>query len=118
MIAKLISLYDLQKQEGIVNCKLGGGDFMLPKNWENEPLSIENTINRLYLISARKIVNCEYSKYIEILKDEFSRQTIYEDPKGLIVNLRGRVPMKIECINEGIKIGEKMNNSMKTKILK
>lgn len=31
MIAKLVSLYDFEKKQGIINCKLGGGDFMLPK---------------------------------------------------------------------------------------
>ncbi|MBR2301010.1 MAG: hypothetical protein IKA41_03560, partial [Bacteroidaceae bacterium] len=36
MIAKLVSLYDFEKGQGIASCKLGGGDFMLPKGWEKE----------------------------------------------------------------------------------
>lgn len=36
IIAKLVILYDFETQEGISSCKLGGGDFMLPKGWEKE----------------------------------------------------------------------------------
>lgn len=118
MIAKLISLYDFEKQEGISNCKLGGGDFMLPKGWENKNPTIKNTLNELYLIAARKKVNCSFEDYIELIKKEFSKTTINEDQKSLIINLRGRVPMKIEDIDVGIKLGKQLlNKAPKVKIL-
>ena len=76
MIAKLVSLYDFENQEGISSCKLGGGDFMLPKGWEKQKPTIENTLNNLYLIAAREKIKCSFDKYISIIKDEFSRATI------------------------------------------
>ena len=109
MIAKLVSLYDHEKQEGICSCKIGGGDFMLPKGWELENPTIENTLNNLYLIAARKKINCSYMEYLEILRNEFSRATITELQENLIINLRGRVSMDISDIEAGIKLGEKLN---------
>ena len=57
MIAKIVSLYDFEKGQGVASLKLGGGDFMLPKGWENKKPTIKNTINNLYFISAREMVN-------------------------------------------------------------
>lgn len=106
MIAKLISLYDLEKGIGISNCKLGGGDFMLEKGWENKTLSISNTLNNLYMIAARSSIECSLPVYLDILRDEFSRSTINENQKGLILNLRGRVPMNKNDIESGIELGK------------
>lgn len=108
-IAKLVSLYDHEKQEGICSCKIGGGDFMLPKGWENKFPTIENTLNNLYLIAARKKINCSYLEYLKILRSEFSRTTISEPQEDIIINLRGRVPMDINNIEAGIKLGEELN---------
>lgn len=108
MIAKLVSLYNFEKKEGICSCKLGGGDFMLPKGWEDETLTIENTLNNLYLIAAREKIKCEFEDYLLVLKNEFSRTTIKEKQENLIVNLRGRVPMQISDIEFGIELGKKM----------
>lgn len=106
MIAKLVSFYDFQKHEGIAACKLGGGDFMLPKGWELEKPSIENTLNDLYFIAAREKVNCSFEDYLQLIRSEFSRVTINENQKNLIINHRGRVPMKTEDIEEGIILGK------------
>lgn len=106
MIAKLVSLYDFDKREGISSCKLGGGDFMLPKGWETQKTTIEDTLKKIYLIAAREKVKCSFEEYLSIIRDEFSRATITENPKGLIINLRGRVPMQIEDIESGIKLGQ------------
>lgn len=114
MIAKLVSLYDHEKQEGICSCKIGGGDFMLPKGWENKFPTIENTLNNLYLIAARKKINCSYLEYLKILRSEFSRTTISEPQEDIIINLRGRVPMDINNIEAGIKLGEELNIKEKT----
>ena len=106
MIAKLISLYDFENKEGISSCKLGGGDFMLPKGWEDEPLTIENTLNKLYLIAAREKIKCSYKKYISCIKDEFARATICENQEDLKINLRGRVPMQLQNIDLGIQLSQ------------
>lgn len=108
MIAKLVSLYDFEKQEGISCCKFGGGDFMLPKGWETEVPTIESTLEQLYLIAARKKVKCSFEDYLQIIRNEFSRATIIEEQSKLIINLRGRVPMKIADINAGINLGKSL----------
>lgn len=106
MIAKLISFYDFDKKEGISYCKLGGGDFMLPKGWEANTPTIESTLNELYFIAARKKVACSFEEYIQIIREEYSRATINENQDQLIINLRGRVPMEISDIEEGIQLGK------------
>lgn len=106
MISKLVSLYDFENQEGISCCKLGGGDFMPPKGWETCVPTIKNTLGQLYLIAARKKVKCSFEEYLQIIRNEFSRVTINEDQEKLIVNLRGRVPMQVVDIEEGIHLGK------------
>lgn len=108
MIAKLVSLYDVDKSEGISSCKLGGGDFMLPKGWENEQPTIKNTLTNLYLIAAREKINCSFQDYLDIIKQEFSRSTIRENQDELKINLRGRVPMQPEDIEKGISLGKRL----------
>lgn len=106
MISKLVSLYDFDKQEGVSFCKLGGGDFMLSKGWELEPLTIENTLNQLYLIAARNKIKCSFEEYLQIIREEFSRVTITEDQSQLIINLRGRAAMNSVDIDRGINLGK------------
>ena len=120
MIAKLISMYDFEKQEGIANCKLGGGDFMLPKGWENETPTIDNTLNNMHLISCRDKIKCSFTQYMNIISSEFSKSTINEDQDMLHINLRGRVPIELSDIKKGIKLGkslivERTRNNQKIK---
>lgn len=105
MIAKLVSLYDHDKLEGISCCKLGGGDFMLEKGWEQETPTIEGTLNQMYLIAARSKVKCSFEEYLDIIRKEFSKATIKEDQSQLVINLRGRVPMNPSVIEDGINLG-------------
>lgn len=106
MIAKLVSLYDFQKQEGISACKLGGGDFMLPKGWETEELTVSNTLESLYLIAARDKIKCAFEDYLQIIRDEFSKVTINTCQEELLLNLRARVAMSREAIEQGITLGK------------
>ena len=108
MIAKLVSLYNFEKGQGIASCKLGGGDFMLPKGWEHEPLTIKNTLKSLYLIAAREMLQCSFDEYLDIIRNEFSRSTINENQDELLVNVRGRVPMNSNDIENGIELGKKI----------
>lgn len=106
MIAKLISLYDSDKQQGIGTCRLGGGDFMLPKDWERNPQpTINDTLQNLYLIAARTMVPCSLEQYENLIRDEFSRRTINEKDGSVTINHRGRVPMSPEDIESGIALG-------------
>ena len=106
MIAKLISLYDMKSGKGVAKCKLGGGDFMLPKGWEDLPPSIDATINNLYLIAAREMIDCSLGDYLDLIRSEFSRATINENEDDLVLNIRGRVPMSISEIENGIELGK------------
>ena len=108
MIAKLVSLYDFEKGQGIASCKLGGGDFMLPKGWEKETPTIQGTLKNLYLIAAREMLDCSFEDYLDIIRSEFSRRTITENQDELLLNLRGRVPMQLEDIESGIELGKKI----------
>lgn len=110
MIAKLVSYYDFDKKQGIAACKLGGGDFMLPKGWESQTPKIKDTLASLYFIAAREMIECSFEEYLNILRDEFSRATINEEQDGLIVNHRGRVPMNVEDIESGIALGKQIIN--------
>ncbi len=107
MISKLVSLYDFDNNEGICECKLGGGDFMLPKGWELEPPTIENTLPNLYLIAAREKINCSFEDYLDLIREEFSKTTINKNQNDLFINKRARVPMSLEDIEAGIELGKK-----------
>lgn len=113
MIAKLVSLYDFDKNQGIFNCKLGGGDFMLPKGWELEKPTIENTFDKLYLIAARDMYECSFDDYLDIIRNEFSRATINENQDSLLINIRGRVAMELSCIDQGIELGKRVLSNRK-----
>lgn len=113
MISKLVSLYDFDNNEGICECKLGGGDFMLPKGWELESPTIESTLSNLYLIAAREKINCSFEDYLDIIREEFSKSTINENQNNLFINKRARVPMNLEDIEAGIELGKK---NIKTKL--
>lgn len=105
MIAKLISYYDFKTKEGIAKCKLGGGDFMLPKDWEKETPTLENTLNNLLFIAAREKIQCSLDEYIETIYKEFSKITINLDESELKINVRGRSAMTIDDIDAGVSLG-------------
>jgi len=114
MIAKLVYLYDDENKLGISECKLGGGDFILPKGWEKEEPCQGYTLSSLYLTAARGTINCSLEQYLDILRSEFSKETINEDQSMLLVNHRGRVAMSMEEIEEGIDLGLKLRRSRET----
>ena len=87
------------------------------KNELNHYKNSENTLNSLYLIAARNKIRCSFDEYIKIIKSEFSRTTIKEDQSQLLVNLRGRVPMKVSNIEEGINLGINLIKEEKVKCL-
>lgn len=108
MIAKLVSLYDFEKGCGIAKAKLGGGDFMLPKGWEKREPALWQTLNDLKLIACRERVYLPFDKYLEVIRKEFSQKTICMWEKDCLVNIRGRVEMTSEEIEEGISLGKKI----------
>lgn len=55
MIAMLIKFFDNKNNLGMGACRLGGGDFVLEKRFENEPITYENISKRMKLIAAREL---------------------------------------------------------------
>lgn len=114
IIANLIRLYDADKKLALAACKIGGGDFIMEKDYDNEPHTIETTLDRMHLIAARKLINIELKDYIELIKKEFQQRTYYktqqEKDPSILINVKNRVPMSEESINEGIKLGLKLRN--------
>ncbi len=49
MIAMLIKFFDDKNNLGIGACRLGGGDFVLEKEYENEQITYENILKRMKL---------------------------------------------------------------------
>lgn len=108
MIAKLVSLYDFKNQEGISACKLGGGDFMLPKGWEKETPTIQNTLKNLYLIAAREKVSLPFEEYLNLIRKEFAIPTIHLNQDTLTLNHRARAKISKENIENGIACGKQL----------
>lgn len=112
MIAKLVSLYDDKTQSGIAACKLGGGDFMLEKEWDRENITASNTLKHMKLIACREEVHCSFEKYISLIRHEFGQKTYYASEelrdKSVLINHKARVGMTSSAIEAGIAIGRKL----------
>ncbi len=112
IIANLIRLYDSKHNLGIASCKIGGGDFILEKEWSNGEKSIDNTLKHMKLIAARELITLPLENYIELLKKEFSKRTYYRNilqrDTTILVNHKSRIPMEQEEIEKGIQLGLKL----------
>ena len=59
------------------------------------------------------MIDCSFEKYLDIMRNEFSRTTIHENQDRLLINVRGRVPMNPTDIEKGIEIGKKIISKRK-----
>lgn len=112
MIANLILLYNQDENLGLAACKIGGGDFILEKEYDKEPHTIDNTLKRMHLIAARELISLDLNSYIQLLTNEFRQITYYKkisdrDP-NILINHKNRVPMPREAIEDGIQLGLKL----------
>lgn len=109
MIAKLIALYDSDKNRGIACCKVGGGDFMLEKTWDRDNINETDTLENLKLIALRDTIECSLDEYIDLIRKEFSKRTYYknesERDKSIKINQKARVGMGVNEIEYGIRLG-------------
>lgn len=109
IIANLVRLYDYDNKLALAECKIGGGDFILEKEYDEETHTEENILKRMKLIAARKLINIELKDYIELIKKEFSKRTYYrtleERDNSVLINIKNRVPMTKEAIEDGISLG-------------
>ncbi len=109
IIANLVRLYDQDKKLALADCKIGGGDFIMEREYDQVPHTEATTLEHMKLIAARKLINIEMKEYIKLLKSEFRRRTYYrtlleKDPR-ILVNLKNRVPMSEQAIEDGITLG-------------
>lgn len=81
----------------------------MEKEFDTIPHTEENALKHMKLIAARKLINIELKEYIKLLKYEFQRRTYYrtlsEKDPSIIINLKNRVSMTTEAINDGINLG-------------
>lgn len=114
MIANLIRLYDMDRKLALADCRIGGGDFILEKEYDNQEHTESNTLKHMKLIAARKLINIELKDYINLIKKEFLKRTYYqtllEKDLDILINQKNRVPMKTQAINDGINLGLKLKN--------
>lgn len=109
MIALLIEFYDEDEKLGVAACKIGGGDFMLEKGFENEEINYTNIVKRMKLIGCREFIHIELDDYIELIRKEFTKSTYYKtfkerDP-SILINHKCRIGMNSNDIEDGIKLG-------------
>lgn len=112
IIANMIKIYDQEKGLGLASCKIGGGDFILEREWSFKQKDIASTLKHMKLIAARKMISVDFKTYINILQKEFKHNTYYkffEDRDcSILVNHKSRIPMKDEEIEKGIQLGLKL----------
>lgn len=108
MIANLIRLYDQERGQGVAACHLGGGDFILEKNWNQSNPTIADTMKKMSLIAARKMIDISLDDYINLIREEFSKPTIVLDGTECKLNIHSRQAMAKEDIELGIELGLSM----------
>lgn len=122
MIALLVKFFDNKNNLGIGACRLGGGDFILEKGYENEEITYENILKRMKLIAARELIPISLDEYLRRLKEEFSKRTYYrseeERNKSILINYKSRAPMSLEEIEKGIEIGYELREKQKKQFQK
>lgn len=112
MVANLVKLYNTQEKLALASCKIGGEDFILEKEYDKEPHTIENALKRMHLIAARKLIKIEFKDYLNLLRTELVKRTYYnnivEKDPNIIINLKNRIPIKEEAVENGITLGLKL----------
>ena len=112
MIANIVKLYNSKENLGLCDVRFTGGDFILEKEWSNEPITIDNTIKRMKLIAARDLKKIPFDEYISLLKKELTLVSYYSDrnyrDNSILISQKQRLPMYKDEIEEGISLGLKL----------
>lgn len=112
MVAALINMYDEDNQQGVANCRLDGGDFMLSREVENAAMTYDNVFKNLKLIAARDFVKLSLSDYIDQLRLELLSSGAKKDELK-ILGQRLKQPLTLQEINTGVAIGMTMRGQVK-----
>lgn len=70
MLAKMVSLYDFERGEGIVETKFDDGDFILNLPNNDSYLTVSRALEHLYLTSVRAKKVDSFYGYLDSLKEE------------------------------------------------
>lgn len=112
MVANLLILYNHEEHLGLASCKIGGGDFILEKEYDYEIHNIENTLKRMHLTAARKLISIDFNTYVDLIRNEFKQITYYkneiERDSNILINCKNRVSMSLDSIEDGIQLGLKL----------
>ena len=106
MVAKLLLYYDFEYCLGISKVGLSGGDFVLTNNYENKTPTLDNTLESMYLIALRDKIRISFNDYADLIRREFTLNTMLEDENSILINKRCRVPMNSNDIENGITLGK------------
>ena len=85
------------------------------ESFEYLEVTIEDTLNQLYLIAARKKVKCSFKKYLELIKNESLKVNVNAKKSNLVINL-SEIPMNVEDVEKGINIGNEIIKSKSKKL--
>ena len=112
IVAAMVRLYDQERGQGLANCRLDGGDFMLNHEIENGEMTYDNVFKNLKLIAARKFVNLTLDDYIDQLRLELLSSGAKKD-ELMILGQKLKQPMTLQEINIGVAIGMNLRNQEK-----
>lgn len=116
IIANLVRLYDEKIQLGIADCRMGGGDFILEKDWSYSKQDLEAALKYMKLIAARRMINLNFENYLNILRKEFKMNTYYkcidDRDNSILVNQKSRKAMTDMEIEHGIQLGLKLKHKI------
>ena len=113
MVANLVRAHENNK--GIIETRLGGGDFILKKEYSAFPQTTETVLKNMKLTSVRKLMDIELKDYLKLLRKELTKITYYNNLQSrddsIIINQKNRVSMSSDSIEDGISLGLELKNN-------
>lgn len=115
IIAKLVAAFDHKNQQGLADVRLIMGDFVLDNSYKAN-LSLEKVFEKTSLIACRKVVNCSFFEYVNLLKSEFCAVSMeeernYEINSKNLINTLSSTKMLPQSIQKGIDFAKWMETT-------
>ncbi len=116
IIAKLVASFDDKNNLGLSDVQVISGDFIMEKGWETLSPTLQNTFDKMKIISARDTIHCTFNEYLELIKKEFTKLTSCYECNFLanhdyIINTCSEIPFTPQEIENGIKLGMEKRKS-------
>lgn len=110
MIALLVNYYDSENGRGLSKTQISGNDFILTRDFEKN--NLDSVQLNMKIIAARDFIDISLDEYLNRLRQEFLFGTNRDDPSvvnGQIqINIKSKLPMTEQEIEEGITFGLKL----------